>query len=135
MHFHYLKDLVQEFSAVSIDSKATDIEVIDGLRHLKSLIDFSEYCIVKDWLIVNFVISEQEAILFKTQGVEPRFIYAETIIEDSKQRDFQWVRTTLIREKSNEYVFSTKNTHYILVGRGFECVVNISDAYKRFNFK
>jgi len=134
MSFHALKDLVQEFSAVLVESKASDIEIIDGLRHLKSLIDFSEYCIVKNWLIVNLDISEQEAVHFQRHSVIPMFIYAETIVEDSKQRNFQWIRTTLIKEKHSDFVFSTQNTNYFLVGHGYSCSMTIGHAYRYFDF-
>jgi len=125
-----IKLLAKELSATSIDNQITEAEIVQ----MASLCESNAHCIVKDWLIVNLALSASEATHFKAHGVESRFIYAESIIEDSKQRGIEWVRTTLIKRKYSDYMFSTRNTCYILVGQGYRCQMTIENAYRRFGF-
>lgn len=134
MTFHSLKNLVKEHSAVLVENQTTDVEINNSLTNMDSLYGITEYCLVKNWLIVNLDIPDQEVAHFQRHGVEPMFIYATTILEDSKQRGFEWIRTTLIKHKHSDFVFSTRKTNYILVGQGYSCLMTTEHAYRQFGF-
>lgn len=70
------------------------------------------YCIVREWVWRHLVGRDQ---------LLPGFIYANHVVYDSEAR-FQpgdWVRTSLLCEFSEGFIFQARKTAYILLGLGY----------------
>ncbi|WP_341936861.1 DUF6957 family protein [Marinimicrobium sp. C2-29] len=83
------------------------------------------YCVVKDWCWADVDIDKRQQEEFRAKGVIPSFVYANNIIDDQAGR---WsnglsVRTTLLVEFHKNCIFLTRNTAYVLVGRGSRLTV------------
>lgn len=78
------------------------------------------YCIVRQWMIINVMVSAEREQEIKKAGMRPTVIYAENTILDSSCRfpAGHWVRSTY-QVSFEKCFFETKNTIYILAGRGF----------------
>lgn len=78
------------------------------------------YCLVEDWVLIDITPSPSQLEAFKAKGFSPTFLYARHVILDSKGR-FQfgdWVRSTFEFYFEEPGWFLTKNTLYVLLGKG-----------------
>ena len=78
------------------------------------------YCIVRQWMIINVLLSAKGAHEIERLGMHPSMVYAANIIYDSRNRFSvgHWVLSTYQVSFGNCF-FETQNTLYILAGRGF----------------
>lgn len=79
-----------------------------------------QYCSVRQWILVDLDISDDEKVLIAEQGFQPILLYAHTVVTDSARRfsPGDWVRSTLLVELKNSSLFETNNSVYILLGPG-----------------
>ncbi len=76
---------------------------------------------VQDWVIVEFSTeSEQDADLMESKGVQSKFLFSLNVIYDQTGTipEGGYVRTTLLKKLSNDCIFETRNTLYIMIGEG-----------------
>lgn len=91
-----------------------------ALAHMRQHFPRTEFCLVRDWIWLDFdVTDEQSAMLAKTHR-QPAIIYAHTVVYDSARRwdvgDF--VRTSPLYELHDGFLFQTFSTMYVLLGDG-----------------
>jgi len=77
-------------------------------------------CVVKDWLILDAIVTDEERAKVKAAGCEPMFLFAHNVLHDDKRRfePGHWVRSSMGTSFKDGYLFSTRNTIYVLVGPG-----------------
>jgi hypothetical protein len=89
------------------------------------------YCLVEDWLI--FHVDEPPASLAKVRasGLEPMFMYAHCVIFDERGRfpPGGWVRSTLCKSFDRVCLFETRNTVYVLMGKGREVTASLKTIF------
>lgn len=98
---------------------ACDDEVA-GIALAHELCPGKPYCSVRQWILVDLDISDDKKALVTGQGFQPILLYAHTVVTDSAHRfsPGDWVRSTLLVELKNNYLFETNNSVYILLGAG-----------------
>lgn len=79
-----------------------------------------QFCLVRNWILVEFDIAEEDRQQIESQGLKAQFIYAHEIIEDSSNRwpPGSWVRTSLQLKYQADGFFETRSTIYVLIGDG-----------------
>ncbi len=79
-----------------------------------------QFCLVRNWILVEFDIAEEDRQQIESRGLKAKFIYAHEIIEDSSNRwpPGSWVRTSLQLNYQGDGFFETQSTVYILIGDG-----------------
>lgn len=90
-----------------------------------------QFCLVRDWTLVELDISDEARKQIEADGFQARFIYAHHIVEDSSNRwpaGF-WVRTSLQLRYENDGFFETRSTIYVLIGEGRHKRVREEIAY------
>ena len=98
-------------------SAMTDEQALAYMQNRRLMAGF---CLVRDWIWLDFdVTDEQRALLDKTR-CKPSIIYAHTVIYDSQRRwdvgDF--VRTSPLFSFDEGFLFQTFRTFYVLLGDG-----------------
>lgn len=78
------------------------------------------YCIVRDWIWIDLILTEEEQGILRSSGREAVMLYARGVLYDSERRfDVgDWVRTTPLVSFTEGCFFQTRNTLYVLVGNG-----------------
>lgn len=98
-------------------SQMTDDEALKFMRNKRLNVEF---CLVRDWMWIDLnVTPAQLAELEKTRR-QPVIIFSHRVIYDSMRR---WdvgdlVRTSLLHEFRDGFLFQTLNTDYVLLGEG-----------------
>jgi hypothetical protein len=75
---------------------------------------------VKNWMWSDFEVSEEALGCFQESGIQPAIMFAHYLIWDSSGRWQEgWnVKTTALVSFEENCFFITRNTVYILVGKG-----------------
>lgn len=91
-----------------------------GIALAQELCPGKPYCSVRQWILVDLDISDDKKALVAEQGFQPILLYAHTVVTDSARRfsPGDWVRSTLLVDLKNNYLFETQNSVYILLGAG-----------------
>ncbi|VXD00377.1 conserved hypothetical protein [Pseudomonas sp. 9AZ] len=92
------------------------------------------YCIVRDWIWIDLILSEEEQGILRSSGREAVMLYAHSVLFDSERR-FDvgaWVRTTPLVSFSEGCFFQTLNTLYVLVGDGQRKQAELSTVMSLF---
>jgi len=116
----YLAQVDQIFNGdgVSCDFGCSEASVSDMIAHIKEYLPAYPYCVIADWVWLDIKLEPEIQALFDIRGAKPCFIFAHKVIEDQAQRSFKSVRTTYLQEFQKNCIFLSKNTAYLLVGRG-----------------
>jgi len=92
----------------------------EALEYSRATFNGAPFCLVRNWIWVELEVSEGRRDDLAAMQLHPVVLYAHSIVYDSSRRwdvgDF--VRTTLLHEFTDGFVFRTKNTHYVLLGDG-----------------
>lgn len=107
------------------DFGCSEEDLSDVVEYCKEHIPNKPYCAVKDWCWADVDIDDRQQDEFRIKAVIPSFVYANYIIDDQFGR---WdiglsVRTTLLVAFHKNCIFETRNTAYVLVGRGSRMTV------------
>lgn len=78
----------------------------------------SRYTAIEKWYWIDIDASDAETKKLGSMGLAPSLVYTENILIDNPDRFFRCVTSTLLAEFSNNSLFRTRNTTYILVGKG-----------------
>lgn len=106
--------------------KESDVE--DMIKRSQEIDPNKPYCVVASWCIWDIQLSKEgsgeEGDIF--------LVKAERILDDEFGRfpPFGWVRSTAVLTIKNNCIFTTRNTHYILVGSGTRKAVSAEDALR-----
>ncbi|WP_412459231.1 DUF6957 family protein [Pseudomonas savastanoi] len=78
------------------------------------------YCLVKDWIIAEVMVSEDFSSSLVNEGLAPCVLYASDVVLHSagKRNPGGWVRSTFQQPGTASHVFQTRNTTYVLMGPG-----------------
>lgn len=78
------------------------------------------FCIVRQWMLIDVEVSEASRVELDAAGIKPTILYSHAVSWDSKGRfrPGEWERSTY-QISYDGYFFETKNTVYVLAGRGF----------------
>lgn len=78
------------------------------------------YCIIKDWVWIDLILTDQEREQLNAAGQQPVVLYSHSVLFDSNRRfDVgDWVRTSPLVTFSDGCFFRTRNSLYVLVGDG-----------------
>jgi hypothetical protein len=81
---------------------------------------------VKNWMWWDFEVSEEARGRFQESGIQPAIVFAHHLIWDSSKRMSEgWnVKTTALVTFEENCFFITRNTVYILVGKGHRKTVD-----------
>ncbi len=88
-------------------------------------------CLISNWKWINISLTESEMLNFSDK-LKPSFLFSENIIKDEPFRGIKWVRTSLLLEYQHPGLFITKNTCYVLEGRGVQSHITLNQFYKDF---
>jgi len=91
----------------------------EALAYARQYFPGGNYCLVRNWRLLDLVVTESQRLLLAKTRRQPALIYAHTVIYDSERRwdvdDF--VRTSLLHQHE-DFHFKTLNTVYLLLGPG-----------------
>lgn len=109
-----------------------DIERYVATCH--ELLPNKKVCVVKNWQWWDLELTEQHKQLFQHNGQYPALVKADTIIDDEAGRypSGGWVRTSLLVRFTENCIFETRNTVYLLVGKGSRKSVSLTTAMAFF---
>lgn len=98
----------------------TDLSVEEIRQELKRRNPKKQFCIVRNWILVELDITEEARQQIESDGFKAQFIHAHEIIHDSAGRwpAGYWVRTSLQLKYEGDGFFETRSTIYVLVGNG-----------------
>mgnify|MGYP005864381883 CR=1 FL=1 len=115
----YLDRLCEE-KGVATDYGCSENEVETYKRIAKSRYPDRPICVVADWRWLDFQVCKfSSGDVNNIEVVDEQQICAKTIIEDQADRQFNSVITSKLNEFSDNCIFLTRNTAYILVGSGY----------------
>ncbi len=89
------------------------------------------FCIVEDWIIFHVDESPESLAKVRAAGLEPMFMYAHCVTFDGHGRfpPGSWVRSTLCKSFDGVCLFETRNTVYVLVGKGREMTASLKTIF------
>ncbi len=91
------------------------------IERAKTIAPDMYYCTIANWVWVDVNYSVTDYLKrYHQQGIEPCFVRSDQIIFDEAQRPYirNSVRSTALVEFYDNCIFRTRNTMYILVGKG-----------------
>jgi len=117
------------------DYGCSERELNNMIAYCQEMFPSKPYCAVKEWCWADLEIDNHQLEEARSEGVYPCFVYASYIIEDQAGR---WstgfsVRTTFLTEFHKNCLFVTRNTAYVLVGKGSRMTVAPA-VYKNLTF-
>lgn len=81
---------------------------------------YKPYCVIKNWVIWDLVVTEEETKTFSAMNIQPHYLHAKFVIYDStwmtKEGDYR-ISTPLVTLHEPCF-FVTRNTVYICIGGG-----------------
>lgn len=92
------------------------------------------YCLVRQWIWIDLVMPESLLEALKRDDRQPVMLYAHEVVLDSQARlkPGDWVRSTPLVVFSDGCCFQTRNTVYVLLGKGVRKSAELSTVVKVF---
>ena len=91
-------------------------------------------CVVEDWIILDAILSDDEREKVAVAGCQPMFLFAHKVVHD-EQRRFEpghWVRSSMGTAFKEGFLFATRNSVYVLLGRGHRKSSSIEAIFSLF---
>lgn len=87
------------------------------------------FCLVSQWTILDLHVGDEELNALRSRGLEPVVVYASCVVLDTRRRyqPSDWVRSSFQTSYEAPSFFLTKNTVYVLLGRGKRQVITVDD--------
>lgn len=87
------------------------------------------FCLVNEWMILDLEVDSIELNALHLRGLEPVVVYSLCVVQDSRGRyqPGDWVCTSFQIAFEAPGFFLTKNTVYVLLGRGKRQSMTIDD--------
>lgn len=115
-----------------VDGKLAGSAMTDERALVYAHLNFPDqrYCIVRDWIWVEFEMKEAGLKQFMQQGIYPVMIYAANVVHDGLGRwsPGSFVRTTALVSFRDGFIFQSRNTAYLLLGNGGRRVIEAEDT-------
>ncbi|PKH14652.1 hypothetical protein BI292_05235 [Pseudomonas sp. 43NM1] len=89
------------------------------------------FCVVRQWILINLTVTPAEKEKLTGLGLLPATLFAHEVVLDSKGR-FQpqmWVRSNFGKSFTEDCMFETKSTVYLLLGSGLRKNASIGAAF------
>ncbi len=98
----------------------TDLSRVEIVHELHRRKTKKQYCLVKNWTLVELEISDEARQQIEADGFVARLIHANEVVEDSAGRfpPGYWVRSSLQQRYEGDGFFETRSTIYVLLGVG-----------------
>lgn len=112
----------------------SDLSLEDVLAQARQRFKWMPLCVVKDWVILDAIVTDDERVKVKAAGCEPMFLFAHNVLHDDNRRfePGHWVRSSMGTSFKDGYLFSTRNTIYVLVGPGYRKQSSIQAIFSIF---
>lgn len=96
----------------------TTLEV--SIQHVQAQFPSRAYCVISEWIWVDFQASSLMVEGLALQGVTPSILVAVNVLHDSKDRfrSGRGIRTSLLVRYERPGYFVTQNTVYVMLGTG-----------------
>ena len=91
-------------------------------------------CVVEDWITLDAILSDDEREKVAEAGCQPMFLFAHKVVHD-EQRRFEpghWVRSSMGTTFKEGFLFATRNSVYVLLGRGHRKSSSIEAIFSLF---
>lgn len=111
----------------------TDLGVDEAIALVEGAFPKKKFCLVRDWAIIDIETEAHEKESVAALGVQPSLLRAGKVIYDSARR---WSygdllhRSTGLVSLTQGCFFETKNTVYVLCGRGRRLLETKHEALK-----
>lgn len=114
---HEIMDFLYGTTPVITGTNLSRDEIAQELRRRNPK---KEFCLVRDWILVELDISLEDRQQIEAEGFKAQFIHAHEVVEDSARRwtPGSWVRTSLQLKYEDDGFFETRSTIYVLLGDG-----------------
>jgi len=106
------------------DFGCTENATPEMIAYVKENFPSYPFCVVSDWVWVDINVSKEMVEALEARGLKPSVIYAHRVINDEASRAFTSVRTTFLQDFQQNCIFQSRNTAYILYGRGTRVTVD-----------
>ncbi len=89
------------------------------------------YCLVREWTLFRAALTEPELAKVAAAGHLPLFLFAHHVVLDSAGRfePGHWVRSSIGVALVDGHFFETRNTVYVLVGKGAEQTASLKTIF------
>ncbi len=77
-----------------------------------------EYCVVREWLILDVMVSERDQALIEARNLQPVLLYAQRVLFDTRGTRQGGVLLTGFLRKYEDCFFEAEEMVYVLGGRG-----------------
>lgn len=106
-----------------------DLSAEDATNFVQSNFGQHSFCLVRDWTLLELEPCGESYDTLRSHGLEPVLVYAHSVVFDSRERFNRgdWVRSTFQLRYEGEGLFFTRNTLYVLLGRGTRQSITLSD--------
>ncbi len=100
----------------------------------RELLPYKSVCVVKNWMWWDLEVTEQHKQLLKKNGQHAVLVKADTVIDDEAGRFLpgDWVRSSPLVNFTENCIFETGNTVYLLVGKGSRKTISLDTAISFF---
>ena len=87
------------------------------------------YCIVRDWFYVDLLVTGTELGVLSEMGFNPSILLSSNVVQDERGRfpNGGWVKSGYLVDFSQDCIFETSNTFYLLMGIGFRKQLSLDD--------
>lgn len=109
----------------------SELHLDDAFAAASRIYKWMPLCAVKDWVILDAIVTEEERAKVSAAGCQPMFLFAHTVVYDEQWRfePGDWVRSTLGTSLKDGFLFATRNTIYVLLGPGRRKSATISEIF------
>lgn len=115
-----LSSLAELFPGFSLPMSGSSMSNEEALSYARKRFPHGSFCLVRNWLWLDLDAPKEILQNLPASKRQPAIIYADTVIYDSERRwdvgDF--VRTSPLHHFADDFLFSTLNTTYLLLGPG-----------------
>ncbi|WP_041711965.1 DUF6957 family protein [Pseudomonas sp. ATCC 13867] len=96
------------------------LSVEEAKAWLSLMEPYRPFCLVASWCWLDIQAPVDSQHLCLDSDGRPALLYAGNVLFDSRHRfpPGSWVRSTLLVRLAEEFIFETRNTRYVLMGRG-----------------
>jgi hypothetical protein len=100
----------------------------------REFLPYKSVCVVKNWMWWDLEVTEQHKQLLKQNGQHAVLVKADTVIDDEAGRFLpdDWVRSSPLVNFTENCIFETQNTVYLLVGKGSRKTISLDTAISFF---
>ena len=101
--------------------EGTAMGVEAAAAYVRERFSDTPFCIVRDWIWIDLELVEMGIQMLRDNQLSPAMLYAHNVVYDSAHRYREiggYVRTTPLLSFSEGFLFQTRNTMYVLLGKG-----------------